>query len=327
LSHEIVRIDNLDIERFERGVVTRAALHLVDDALGNPVAVPVLVARGSDPGPVFGVTAAVHGNEINGIPVIQQLFREVDATELRGTLVGVPVVSVGAFVGAQRTFSEGFDLNRIMPGRPDGNVGEVYAHRFLTRFVEHLDYLVDLHTASFGRVNSLYVRADLRHEASRRMAMLQNPDIIVHNEARDGTLRDAAMDRGIAAITVEVGDPLRFQKRLIRGSLHGLRSVLHDMGMLDAVEEVLTHEPVLCGKSYWLYAQHGGLLDVLPGPADEIEKDAVIARVRNVYGDTIAVYRAPERAVIVGRSTNPICTPGSRIAHLGIACALADIIA
>jgi predicted deacylase len=326
LSAGIVRIEDFDLERFEPGAVSRASLHLVDDALGNAVAVPMLVARGRDPGPVFGVTAAVHGNEINGIPVIQQLFREVDADELRGTLVGVPVVTVHAFVGAQRTFGEGFDLNRIMPGRPDGNVGEVYAHRFLTRFVEHLDYLVDLHTASFGRINSLYVRADLRHEASRRMAMLQSPDIIVHNEARDGTLRDAAMDRGIAAITVEVGDPLRFQKRLIRGSLHGLRSVLRDMGMLDDTEEGLTHEPVICGRSYWIYAQHGGLLDVLPGPADEVEADAVIARVRNIYGDTIATYRAPERAVIVGRSTNPICTSGSRVAHLGIPCALDDII-
>jgi hypothetical protein len=326
LSGAVVAIDELDIEQFERGTVNRTALHLVEDALGQSVAVPMLVARGVDPGPVFGVTAAVHGNEVNGIPVIQQLFREIDAAQLRGTLVGVPVVSVHAFVGSQRTFGEGFDLNRIMPGRADGNVGEVYAHRFLTRFVEHLDYLVDLHTASFGRINSLYVRADLRHEAARRMAMLQSPDIIVHNEARDGTLRDAAMDRGIAAITVEVGDPLRFQKRLIRGSLHGLRSVLHDMGMLDDVEETSTHEPVICGHSYWLFAQHGGLLDVLPGPADEVERDAVIARVRNIYGDVIATYHAPEHAVIVGRSTNPICTSGSRIAHLGIPCALEDIL-
>lgn len=327
MTSEIVRVDDLELERFRPGVVTRAALHLVEDALGNPVAVPLLVARGREPGPVFGVTAAVHGNEINGIPVIQQLFREIDASTLRGTLVGVPVVAVHAFVGAQRTFGEGFDLNRIMPGRPDGNVGEVYAYRFLTRFVEHLDYLVDLHTASFGRINSLYVRADLRHEPSRRMAMLQSPDIIVHNEARDGTLRDAAMDRGIAAITVEVGDPLRFQKRLIRGSLHGLRSVLNAMGMIDDVVEVLTHEPVICGRSYWLYAQHGGLLDVLPGPADEVEKGSVIGRVRDVYGDTIATYHAPERAVIVGRSTNPICTCGSRVAHLGIPTSLEEILA
>lgn len=311
-------VEELDVQTFSPGKVHRCRLHLIEDPLGRPTAIPIMVARGQSDGPVFGVTAAVHGNEINGIPVIQRLFRHIDTKRLRGTLVGVPVVTLPAFFDSRRTFGEGWDLNRIMPGRADGHPGEVYAHRFLTRFILKLNYLVDLHTASFGRINSLYVRADLRNDRARRMAMLQSPEIIVHNEAKDGTVRDAAMDHGIAAITVEVGDPLRFQTRLIRDSLHGLQSVLHDIGMIDEPHDEPQHDPIICGRSYWLYAQHGGLLEVLPGAAHEVEKDEPIARVRNVFGDLIATYRAPEAGVVVGRSTNPICGTGSRILHLGI---------
>lgn len=315
---EPTHITNLDLDTIPPGTTRRFSLEVMRDPLSNPVCIPVMVSRGSSEGPVFGITAAVHGNEVNGIPIIQRLFAELDPALLRGTVVGVPVVSAYAFNAATRTFFEGFDLNRIMPGSPDGNVGQVYAFRILDRLIRHFNYLVDVHTASFGRVNSLYVRADLRHAASRKMAFLQSPEIIVHNEAKDGTLRDAAMDMGISAITVEVGDPLRFQRRMIRDSLHGVRAILHEYGILpsgglDDDDEA----PVVCSKSRWIYADAGGLLEVLPDLADMVRKGDPIARLRNPFGDILATYNAPYDGVVVGKSTNPVCRTGSRILHLG----------
>ncbi len=318
-------IRTLDLRALDAGTVSRFSLELVHDSLSNPVAVPVVVAKGTAPGPVFGLTAAVHGNEVNGIAVIQRLFEGLDASRLRGTIVGVPVVSAYAFLESRRTFFEGFDLNRIMPGHPNGNVGQIYAHRFVERLLSHLDYLIDLHTASFGRVNSLYVRADLRHGASRKMALLQNPEIIVHNEAKDGTLRDAAMERGIPAITVEVGDPLRFQRQMIKDSLEGVRAILGEFGLFEPPRVAPNDEPIVCGRSYWLYAEHGGLLEVRPQTAEFVEEGQTIATVKNPFGDEIARYTAPEAGVVVGRSTNPICATGSRVLHLGIPTSLSEI--
>lgn len=311
-------ITSLNLSTVAAGTVERFQLEIMRDPLSTPVCVPVMVARGASEGPVFGITAAIHGNEVNGIPIIQRLFAELDPTMLRGTVVGIPIVSAYAFMAATRTFFEGFDLNRIMPGNPHGNVGQVYAHRILERLVRHLDYLVDVHTASFGRVNSLYVRADLRHPQSRKMAFLQSPEIIVHNEAKDGTLRDAAMDMGISAITVEVGDPLRFQRRMIRDSLHGVRAILHEYGFLptgplDDEDE----PPVVCRESKWIYADNGGLLEVLPDLAEMVREGDAIARLRNPFGDILATYQAPYDGVVVGKSTNPVCRTGSRILHLG----------
>lgn len=318
-SSEAKHIQQLELDAVPAGEIRRFQLEIMRDPLSTPVSIPVMVARGTEPGPVFGITAAVHGNEVNGIPLIQRLFAELDPTELRGTVVGVPVVSAYAFLAATRTFFEGYDLNRIMPGRPDGNVGQVYASRILSRLVRYFDYFVDVHTASFGRVNSLYVRADLRHGTSRRMAFLQSPEIIVHNEAKDGTLRDAAMEMGIPAITVEVGDPLRFQRRMIRDSLSGVRAILHEFGFLPTTPDDGSDEPpVVCGSSKWLYADGGGLLEVLPDLADLVKEGEAIARLRNPFGDVLATYSAPHDGVVVGRSTNPVCRTGSRILHLGV---------
>ncbi len=222
----------LELEQIPTGRTARVLVELVSDGLGQAVQVPVLVARGSKPGPVVGVTAAVHGNELNGIPVIHRLFATLEGKPLRGTVVGVVAANVPGLHAQQREYVDGTDLNDIFPGKATGNVSQIYAHRLLYRVIKRFDYLLDLHTASFGRVNSLYVRANMKHDATSRMAILQKPQIILHNPASDGTLRGAAMDMGIPAITVEIADPHRFQPRYIRPAVAGVLSVLAELGIV-----------------------------------------------------------------------------------------------
>ena len=180
--------------------------------MGQPVQVPIIVARGHQDGKVLGLTAAVHGNELNGIPVIQRIFGEIDINELKGVIVGVPVVNVPSLHRKKRRFIDGTDLNHIMPGKANGTVSQVYAHRVVTRIIHQFDYLIDLHTASFGRINSYYIRADMSDLVVNDMARLQNAQIIVHNPPSDGTLRGTANEMNIPAITLEVGNPNTFQK-------------------------------------------------------------------------------------------------------------------
>ncbi|TNF32655.1 MAG: succinylglutamate desuccinylase/aspartoacylase family protein [Deltaproteobacteria bacterium] len=288
------------------------------DGLGQPVYLPLLVARGKRPGPVFGITAAVHGNELNGIPVIHRLFDQLDTKVLRGTVVAVVAVNVPGVLLHQRQFSEGADLNHVFPGRQDGAVGEVFAFRLLDRVVRHFDAMLDLHTASFGRVNSLYIRADMTNQLTAAMAYLMRPQIVVHNPPSDRTLRGAAAELGIPAVTVEIGDPSRFQPNYVKTTLTGVRAVLGELHMLPKRVVSLGPEPVLCSHSYWLYADRGGLMEVLPRVTDHVAAGEVIASLRDVFGEVTREYRAPEDGVVVGRSVNPVGQTGARILHLGL---------
>lgn len=91
-----------------------------------------------------------------------------------------------------------------MPSKHDGSAPQQYAHAVFHKVVAHLDYLVDLHTASLGRRNSLYVRADMNHPEIAAMARLMQPQVLVHI-ATAGSLRGCAQARGVRALTVEVG--------------------------------------------------------------------------------------------------------------------------
>ncbi|HJK90523.1 MAG TPA: succinylglutamate desuccinylase/aspartoacylase family protein [Polyangiaceae bacterium LLY-WYZ-15_(1-7)] len=311
------RVTRLDIDALPHGTTHRLLLDLMDDALGLPIQLPMLVARGRRDGPVFGMTAALHGNELNGIPVIHDVFRHLDLDQLRGTVVAVVVLNVPGFRLHQRELDEGTDLNKIFPGRAKGNVAQVYAHRAVQKVVRRFDRLVDLHTASFGRINSLYARADMEHEVAAHMARLMRPQIILHNRPSDRTLRGTMMALGIPSVTIEIGDPQRFQPQFIKSTRRGIRRILADMKMLPKRKLNLGPPPVICDKSRWLYTDRGGLLEVYPELTDLVRKGDMLARLTDVFGEVVREYRVPEDAVVIGKSVNPAGATGARIAHLG----------
>lgn len=315
---KIELVESLDIDAIEPGTIKRFWLELTSNTLGNHVSIPIIIAKGHEDGPVLGLTAAVHGNEVNGIPVIQRVFKEVDPLQLRGTVVGVPVVNIPALNDKVREFNDGKDLNHVFPGRTKGNESEVYAYRFFHRVIVHFDYLIDLHTASFGRVNSYYIRADLRDPVTAELARLQNAQIVVNNQPSDGTLRGAANELDIPAITLEVGNPNTFQRGLIRSGLTGIFNAMSYLKMLDVPIETASSPPVFCRNSYWIYTDTGGFLRVLPDLAEIVEKGQTIAIQTNVFGDVIREYFSPDHGIVIGKSDHPVNQSGGRILHLGL---------
>lgn len=293
-------------------------LELLHDALGLPVMIPVMIAKGNSQKPILGLTAAVHGDEVNGTQVIQRLFEEIDPENLQGTIVAVPVVNVMSFNKIQRKYVDGEDLNRIMPGDPEGNNSEIFAHRFLEKVISKIDYLLDLHTASFGRINSYYIRADLKGPITRKLALLQNAEILVHNKPSDGTLRGAADDMGIPAITLEVGNPNTFQKKMIRSGVQGIHNVLVHLKMIDDDPVENERKTIICKSSYWIYTKLGGVLSIHVGLTQLVEKGQHIATLRDAFGNITKEYYCPEDGVVVGKSTSPANQSGGRIIHLGI---------
>jgi predicted deacylase len=319
---QVKRVDSLEIESCPKGEFTKLFIELIENGIGRAVQVPVVVARGKKDGPIFGIIAALHGNELNGIPVIHQLLEKINLKTLRGTIVCVIVANMPGLLAEQREFTDGQDLNHIMPGKANGKLSQVYAFNLVDRITSHFDFLVDLHTASQGRVNSLYVRADLSQPMTAQMAYLLQPQIIVDNPASDYTLRGVAAESGIPAITVEICDPATFQRDPIRRTLQGIRRILRHVGMVSTKQKnssSATHKPpVLCKKSYWVLTQRGGLMRVPHKVTNVVKKGDLIATQVNIFGELMQEYFAPEDGIVIGHCVNPMGQTGSRIMHLGV---------
>lgn len=318
---EIVQIkstEDLRLKRLKRGMTHRLNIHMQKNPLGVPWKIPVIVAHGKEEGPILGITAAVHGNELNGLPTIFKIIKDLDLETLKGSVVAVPVSNVPGFLLNQREFNDGKDLNRIMPGKAEGLASEMYAYQFTHKIIKKLDIHLDLHTASFGRINSLYVRADLDNKECSRLAMLQNPQIIVNKYDEQGTMRAWANSVGVHSITVEIGNPHSFQYDLVDETFIGIKNVMKDRGMIPGRIKKIRKETWFCEKSFWIYSYKSGIIDVPPGLTDIVEKNQVIARVYNVFGSLEGEILAPARGIVIGKNVNPVCEPGTRVLHLGI---------
>ena len=306
----------LDLDSMQPGKYS-FMLHMTENAMGDTWKIPVMVIKGKNNGPILGVTAALHGNELNGIRVIHDLWKKIKFDEITGTIVCAPILNMPGFLTSRREFFDTVDLNRIMPGNFEGTGSERYASLIVKKILQPLNYLIDLHTASFGRINALYVRADLKNPQIYKMAELQEPQIIVHKEPGDGTLRGLADEMQIPSITVEIGDPHLFQKKHIRPSIFGLNNVLIHLGMLNEKLVEIDHDPIICKSSSWLYSNLGGILEVLPNLTDFVKEGQEIAIVSDIFGELESKIRAPYDGVVIAKSTNPVCHEGSRVIHLG----------
>lgn len=310
--------EELKIGALKAGEVHRFHVQLSDNSLGVPWRVPLIIIKGRKKGPVVGLTAALHGDELNGISMIFKLIQEIDPEELHGTLVMAPIVNVPAYLTNQRYFTDHVDLNRIVPGRPDGSASDVYIYAFTRKIVRKLDYLLDLHTASRGRVNSLYIRADLSKKECRDLAYLQNPQIIVNKPDEEATLRGWANGQGIHSITVEIGNPNAFQPELVDDTMPGVLNTLKYLKMIPGKVEDMISDAIVCDESYWIYSRKGGIVEVPPALADKVRKGDTIAVIYDVFGRPIEHIEADRSGIVIGKNVSPNCDAGARILHLGV---------
>ncbi len=281
----------------------------------TPVFIPVTVIHGRSPGPVLYVTAAVHGNEINGLEMVRQVRMAVDPRRLRGTVILVMIANPIAFLTMTRDLPDGRDLNRYFPGRERGSMASHIADMIFTKIVRRADYGIDLHTASAGRTNLPHVRADMKRPVLRRMAAAFGCEVIFDMAGEEGTLRRAATQAGVPTIVYEAGEPLKFQTALIRRGVEGIRNVLADLKMAE-FDRASPAFQIIVDDHRWIRAERGGILMMKVKPGDVIEKGQDIAVNTKPFGTELRRLKAPYSGLVVGTATVPMAIPGSAVCHL-----------
>jgi predicted deacylase len=287
--------------------------------LGDPVRIPVTVVNGERPGPSVFLTAATHGDELNGIEVVREVAHEWDLTDLRGTLVCLPVLNVPGFIAQERYLPVyDRDLNRAFPGSKDGTGAKRMAKRIFDNFIAPCDLGIDLHTSTRGRTNMLHVRADMDDETVARLARAFASNLIIDSQGSSGTLRREATEAGASTITIEVGEAHRFQRALIDRVLQSIRSVFAEFGLLPTeVVQWPGWRTVVesAEEKTWLRADSGGLVDMHYSQGAFVEEGALIATITNPFKTVSRDVRAPFDGLLIGVLENPVVYPGNPLCH------------
>jgi predicted deacylase len=283
---------------------------------GVSLETPILVARGVEIGPTLCLTAGIHGDELNGIEIVRRVMERIDPKELRGTLVGVPIVNLHGFRRSSRYLPDRRDLNRYFPGRARGSSASRIAHAFFEQVVSQCDFLVDMHTGSFHRTNLPQVRANFGHPGSPELARSFGGSLVVHSVGTAGTLRRAANEAGIPAITFEGGEPMRFEVAEVERGVAGVMALMRTEQMIPGGAARPRSE--VFEASRWVRVDEGGILISEVALGAEVEVDRLLGTVTDPITNERGEVRAPFAGRVIGMALNQVVIPGFAAYHIGI---------
>ena len=269
------------------------------------------------PGPTLCLTAAVHGDELNGIETVRRVLHEVQPERLSGTVIGVPIVNLQGFHRNSRYLPDRRDLNRFFPGNPTGSAASRIAYSLFNNVIRHCTWLVDLHTGSFHRTNLPQLRADLNDQRVVELTQGFGSTVILHSGGAEGTLRQAATDAGIPAVTLEAGMPMQVQEDAVDHSVKGIFTLLDTIGLYDRRSLWGNPEPIYY-QSRWVRADHGGILAGEVRLGRRVRRGDLLGTVIDPISNEQNVILSPFQGRVIGMALDQFVMPGYATFHIGI---------
>lgn len=278
---------------------------------------PVLVVNGSAPGKTLCLTAAVHGDELNGIEMIRRVIFGIEPANLTGTIIGVPVANIMGFRRNSRYLPDRRDWNRYFPGNTHGSSASRLAHSFFSNVIMHCDALVDIHTGSFHRTNLAQLRADLSDESVAKLAQSFGAIAVLNSRGNPSSLRAAAVRAGIPAVTLEAGEPMAIQSNVVDEGVAAINTLLAKMGMYGKQKRWTRIAPVYY-RSAWVRANQSGILFSKATLGQRVREDDVLGTVTDPITNARTTIRSPYTGRIIGMALDQVVLPGFAAYHIGI---------
>ncbi|MDG1287869.1 MAG: succinylglutamate desuccinylase/aspartoacylase family protein [Rickettsiales bacterium] len=283
--------------------------------------IPVEVVRGTEEGPVLFISAAIHGDEINGVEIIKRILsRKKALSKIKGTLIAVPIVNAFGFNRNIRYLPDRRDLNRCFPGSETGSLAGQIAHIFMREIVSKSTHGIDLHTAAIHRSNLPQIRACLHHEETEKLALNFGVPVVIDSDIRDGSLRQAAADMGIPMLLFEGGKALRYEEKVIKSGVQGILSVMRSIGMIEGEGKVSLKQRkkqvFIAKSSHWIRAPHSGSLRANKKLGSRVKKGELLGVLSNSFGDEKVEVRAKRTGIVIGMAILPLVNNGDALFHI-----------
>ena len=279
---------------------------------------PVEVIRGKKDGPTLLVSAAIHGDEILGVDIARRLLQHSALKHIRGTLIVVPIVNVFGFNSKMRYLPDRRDLNRCFPGDKKGSLGAQMAHIFSTEIISHCTHAIDLHTGAVHRSNLPQIRADLDNAETRGLAEAFGTSVIMNSRLRDGSLRAMVSEKNIPMLLFEGGEALRFDPKVSKIGLHGILSVMHEIGMIQSTKYIpkRKHDVFTARSSYWIRAPYSGIFLAKKQLGEKVSHGELLGDIISPFGDHSVPIVAITEGIVIGNTSLPLANEGDALFHI-----------
>lgn len=312
-KNRVVTIGGRQVHPGERATID---LPFADLYTHTEMLLPVHVVNGTRPGPTVFLTAAIHGDELNGVEIIRQFLGLSVLRNLSGCVIAIPVVNVFGFINRSRYLPDRRDLNRLFPGSESGSIGARLARLLGSEIIAKCDFGIDLHTGAINRTNLPQIRANLDDPETEKLAKAFGTPVVIDAGMREGSLRQFAAASGVRTIVYESGEALRFDELSIRVGIIGIRRVLRELGMLPKKNPLKALESQVAHSTTWVRAAGSGVFRTRCRLGDTVQRDQELGLIGDPFSEGQVTVSSPVRGVVIGRSTSPLTHEGDALFHI-----------
>lgn len=283
---------------------------------GTMLSLPMIVINGRRPGPRLWLSAAIHGDELNGVEIIRRVTKTIKPMKLQGAIIAVPVVNIFGLLEQSRYLPDRRDLNRSFPGSKRGSLAARIAALFMREVVNRCTHGIDLHTGAIHRTNLPQIRANLDDPLTYAFAKSFGAPIMIHSAVRDGSLREAAAKRQIPTLLYEAGEALRFTEAAIQVGVDGINRVMTALNMYPEQVPAQTERLLESRETKWVRSSRGGIWhrEVLLG--QRVEQGQRLGFISDALGDNTVSVRSPMPGLVIGHGQNPVVHQGDALVHI-----------
>ena len=273
----------------------------------------------------FSLVTGIHGDELEGQYVafrINQILREnIDCVDgIVDTYPGMNPLGVDSVTRGIPAFD--LDMNRIFPGRSDGDMNEYVASRLIDD-IAGSDLVIDIHASNIFLTEIPQIRInEISAEHLVPLARKANVDLIwVHGAATvlESTLAYALNDRNTPTLVAEVGVGMRITKEYGDQLTAGILSLLKEIGIYTG-ECPEVREPVISSDPddvIFLNAPSSGIFIQTAHHGAILEKGEEVGIIVNpLTGDVLSRMVSPERGWLFTIREYPVTDQGSLIARI-----------
>ncbi len=291
---------------------------------------PVAVIHGARPGPVLAVVSGSHGSEYASILAVEQLVTSVNAADVSGTLILLPIVNVPSFeqIVPHVNPVDGKNMNRFYPGAPNGTQTERASYVITREVVERCDHLIDLHGGDLDENLRPYtywtVTGNEKQDAlSRAMAEAFGLIHIIISKDRPGDpnasrfLENTATTRGKPSITAEAGRSGPVDPSDVAVLVRGVRNVMAHLKM-TAQSASPGQRTLWIEKLITVTADQGGMFHPAVERDREVTAGMKIGVVTDYLNRPLQEIAAPEAGLILFVRALPSVKKGDTIASIGV---------
>jgi N2-acetyl-L-2,4-diaminobutanoate deacetylase len=317
----------IEVDRFDPREVTRAGKHsffleFSKPGLGEQIGLPLLIAIGEDPGKTLVALAAVHGDELEGVQAIHEVFHQLETREMSGRFIAVPVANLPAFREVQRLSPvDSLNLARTFPGRKDGTLTERIAFYLTKLIIPEADCFIDLHSSGMAFRMPIMVGYDAGKgtaaEASKRAAFqIGTPVVWGHPEISPGRSICSAADVEIPWLYMESPNGGSVSSVNLPYYVNGLLNLLGHLQIISRNVTPMTPEIRLFGSGDLDRIQTvstAGFFVSRVGLMERVGKGQSLGIVRNLFGETIEEVNASQEGFVALVRNCPVVNPGDAV--------------